>query len=60
VMGTGVIGGMFAATGIAIFLIPMMYYVIGSLGERKRPGAEGPGQADGGSPQHAPPLKGGA
>jgi len=28
VMGTGVIGGMLAATGIAIFLIPMMFYVI--------------------------------
>ena len=27
VMGTGVIGGMLAATGIAIFLIPMMFYV---------------------------------
>ena len=28
VMGSGVIGGMLAATGIAIFLIPMMFYVI--------------------------------
>ncbi len=32
VMGTGVIGGMLAATCIAIFLIPMMYYVIEKLG----------------------------
>src|SRR5208283_5096041 len=32
VMGTGVIGGMLAATCIAIFLIPMMYYVIAKLG----------------------------
>jgi HAE1 family hydrophobic/amphiphilic exporter-1 len=32
VMGTGVIGGMLAATCIAIFLIPMMYYVIERLG----------------------------
>jgi HAE1 family hydrophobic/amphiphilic exporter-1 len=28
VMGSGVIGGMLAATGIAIFFIPMMFYVI--------------------------------
>ena len=31
VMGTGVIGGMLAATGIAIFLIPMLYYVLEKL-----------------------------
>jgi HAE1 family hydrophobic/amphiphilic exporter-1 len=31
VMGTGVIGGMLAATGIAIFLIPMLFYVIEKL-----------------------------
>ncbi len=35
VMGTGVIGGMLAATGIAIFLIPMMFYVIEKLGKGK-------------------------
>ena len=35
VMGTGVIGGMLAATCIAIFLIPMMYYVIEKLGRGK-------------------------
>ncbi|MCE5263932.1 MAG: efflux RND transporter permease subunit [Deltaproteobacteria bacterium] len=28
VMGTGVIGGMLSATGIAVFLIPMMFYVV--------------------------------
>jgi hydrophobic/amphiphilic exporter-1 (mainly G- bacteria), HAE1 family len=32
VMGVGVIGGMLAATGIAIFLIPMMYYVVEKFG----------------------------
>jgi hydrophobic/amphiphilic exporter-1 (mainly G- bacteria), HAE1 family len=32
VMGIGVIGGMLAATGIAIFLIPMMYYVVEKFG----------------------------
>jgi HAE1 family hydrophobic/amphiphilic exporter-1 len=31
VMGTGVIGGMLAATCIAIFIIPMMFYVIEKL-----------------------------
>ena len=34
VMGTGVIGGMLAATCIAIFLIPMMFYVIEKLSAR--------------------------
>jgi HAE1 family hydrophobic/amphiphilic exporter-1 len=36
VMGTDVIGGMLAATGIAIFLIPMMFYTIGKLRSRSR------------------------
>ena len=37
VMGTGVIGGMLAATCIAVFLIPMLYYVIEKLSKgRKR------------------------
>ncbi len=58
VMGTGVIGGMLAATGIAIFLIPMMFYVIGRFSERKRPAAAGPGDAGGESPQQAPSREG--
>jgi multidrug efflux pump len=33
-IGTGVIGGMLAATVIAVFFIPMFYYVIESLSER--------------------------
>jgi multidrug efflux pump len=33
-IGTGVIGGMLAATVIAVFWIPMFYYVIETLGER--------------------------
>jgi len=36
VMGSGVIGGMLAATGIAIFFIPMMFYVIEKLSKAKR------------------------
>jgi len=42
VMGSAVIGGMVAATGIAIFLIPMMFYVIEKIskarGERESEG----------------------
>jgi HAE1 family hydrophobic/amphiphilic exporter-1 len=34
VMGTGVIGGMLAASFIAIFLIPMTFYVIEKLAHR--------------------------
>ena len=36
VMGSGVIGGMLAATGIAVFLIPMMFYVIEKFSKAKR------------------------
>jgi HAE1 family hydrophobic/amphiphilic exporter-1 len=36
VMGTNVIGGMLAATCIAIFLIPMLFYVIEKLSEARR------------------------
>jgi len=35
VMGTAVIGGMLAATGIAIFLIPMLFYVIEKISKAK-------------------------
>jgi multidrug efflux pump len=33
-IGTGVIGGMLGATAIAVFFIPMFYYVIESLSGR--------------------------
>jgi multidrug efflux pump len=33
-IGTGVIGGMLAATVIAVFFIPMFYYVIETMVER--------------------------
>jgi multidrug efflux pump len=33
-IGTGVIGGMLGATAIAVFFIPMFYFVIESLAER--------------------------
>ncbi len=55
VMGTGVIGGMLAASFIAIFLIPMTFYVVEKLGHRG-------GTAESHDPTagpHARPEKGG-
>jgi HAE1 family hydrophobic/amphiphilic exporter-1 len=40
VMGTGVIGGMLAATCIAIFIIPMMFFVVETLVARRKKGRE--------------------
>ncbi|MFZ2041814.1 MAG: efflux RND transporter permease subunit, partial [Desulfobacterales bacterium] len=37
VMGTGVIGGMLAASFVAIFLIPMTFYVVEKLTHRGKP-----------------------
>jgi len=34
-MGTVVIGGMLAATGIAIFLIPVMFYLVEKWSRKK-------------------------
>ena len=39
VMGTVVIGGMLAATGIAIFLIPVTFYVVEKWGAKKHAAA---------------------
>jgi HAE1 family hydrophobic/amphiphilic exporter-1 len=55
VMGTGVIGGMLTASFIAIFLIPMTFYVVERLAHRKAAPAE---PAAGGA-AHAPAQKGG-
>jgi HAE1 family hydrophobic/amphiphilic exporter-1 len=41
-MGTTVIGGMLAATIIAIFLIPVTYYVIERFASRGRAAGETP------------------
>ena len=46
VMGSAVIGGMLAATGIAIFLIPMMFYVIEKM-SKARGGRESEGEQKG-------------
>jgi hydrophobic/amphiphilic exporter-1 (mainly G- bacteria), HAE1 family len=50
IMGTTVIGGMLAATLIAIFLIPVTFYVIERFAERrKQPAASGvPARPSGG------------
>jgi len=40
VLGSTVIGGMIAASGIAIFLIPVTFYVIERLFAGRKPGAE--------------------
>jgi hypothetical protein len=41
-MGTAVIGGMGAATVIAIFLIPVTFYVVERLGHKRDSGAHPP------------------
>jgi hydrophobic/amphiphilic exporter-1 (mainly G- bacteria), HAE1 family len=53
VMGTAVIGGMLAASVIAIFVIPALFYMIERLGGAK---AEGYKAADPGAPGLVPPT----
>ena len=45
VMGLGVIGGMLAATGIGVFLIPVTFTVIEKLSHRGEKHGETPGKA---------------
>jgi multidrug efflux pump len=42
-IGTGVIGGMLGATVIAVFFIPMFYYLLESMSSRSRGGKPTPG-----------------
>ena len=42
VLGSTVIGGMLAAPGIAIFLIPVTFYVVERLSSRKHAGTQAP------------------
>jgi multidrug efflux pump len=51
-IGTGVIGGMLAATVIAVFFIPMFYYVIEKMVDRL-------GRKKGVGPEHTTPAGGG-
>jgi len=60
VMGTGVIGGMLAATGIAIFLIPMMFYVIEKFSTGFKGKSEGQKEAEEEPPQEPSSGKEGA
>ncbi len=46
-IGTGVIGGMIGATGIAVFFIPMFFFVLETLSEKRAKTAPG---ADAGPP----------
>ncbi len=52
ILGTVVIGGMLAATLIAVFLIPVTFYVVEKLAHRKGPQPAGPPSAT------PPPLEG--
>ena len=56
VMGTVVIAGMLAATGIAIFLIPVLFYVVERMAGAKPGGTTPP---DGAGPAAAPAPAGG-
>ncbi len=55
-IGTGVIGGMLGATVIAVFFIPMFFYVLETMSEKsgakKTPGSSG--GASGGGPAQGP------
>jgi HAE1 family hydrophobic/amphiphilic exporter-1 len=45
VLGSTVIGGMMAASGIAIFLIPVTFYVVEKLAGRRKRAPEPPAQS---------------
>jgi HAE1 family hydrophobic/amphiphilic exporter-1 len=53
IMGTAVIGGMLAATLIAVFLIPVSFYVVERLSSRGRERTE-PGPSPGPAPAPSP------
>ncbi|WP_206997086.1 efflux RND transporter permease subunit [Trinickia mobilis] len=53
-IGTGVIGGMLGATAIAVFFIPMFYYLLESMASRSKSGTETPGP---GSPHVTPSAR---
>jgi multidrug efflux pump subunit AcrB len=42
IMGTTVIGGMLAATLIAVFIIPVLFVVVERIAERRTPGRVSP------------------
>jgi HAE1 family hydrophobic/amphiphilic exporter-1 len=50
ILGSTVIGGMIAASGIAIFLIPVTFYVVERLSSRGHAAAPAPEQQPQGAP----------
>jgi HAE1 family hydrophobic/amphiphilic exporter-1 len=56
VLGSTVIGGMMAASGIAIFLIPVTFYVVERLSSRKHVGTQAPQPEPQPTPAAAVPL----
>jgi HAE1 family hydrophobic/amphiphilic exporter-1 len=44
ILGSTVIGGMIVASAIAIFLIPVMFYVVEQLAARRKSAPEAPSQ----------------
>jgi len=61
-IGTGVIGGMLGATGIAVFFIPMFFYLLESMASRSKSGTATPGPGSGSAgetPLPPPPVSGG-
>ena len=59
-MGTAVFGGMLAASLVAIFFIPVSFYVVEKLANRGKPAPAPPVAATGTSPAPAPAPGGGA
>ena len=56
-IGTGMIGGMLGATMIALFFVPLFYYLIGSLSAKLSGQAAGAKPAEGGGGAlHASPA----
>lgn len=58
-IGTGVIGGMLGATAIAVFFIPMFYYLLESMASRSKSGTETPDPGSGTPGEAPPPASGG-
>ncbi|SEC74993.1 multidrug efflux pump [Burkholderia sp. WP9] len=54
-IGTGVIGGMLGATVLAVFFIPMFYYLLESMSSRSSGGKQTPDQGSGNVNPATPP-----
>jgi len=58
ILGTSVITGMVAATGLAIFLIPVLFVVVERISGAERRQRRAPGGGEGPPPQAGPPAPG--